>query len=204
LVAWGQPTSLWNKSVNHPLFFDVKRAVQALLERLLVQGSQFPLWKENVPPLLHPAQAATVFVEGKSVGYVAALSPKWLGDEKVRVPVAIASVSLAALKRGQPRTVKYQPVSKFPAVERDLAFVMPKTLPAADVSKEIKKISGPLLQSVDVFDVFSGGNLAENEVSVSFKMVFQDQEGTLTEDKLQTATKQIIDGVSKKLSIKVR
>lgn len=204
LVAWGQPSSLWNKNTATPMFFEVKRAVQALFDRLLIQGLQFQAWNGEVPSLLHPAQAATLFAEGRALGFVASLHPKWLVEEKVRVPVAVAEIDLTQLKRGQPRLVKYQPISKFPAVERDLAFVMPKTLATAEVCKEIKKISGGLLQSVDVFDVFSGGQLAESEVSVSFKMIFQDHEGTLTDEKLQGLQKQITEGVTKKLSIRVR
>ncbi len=80
--------------------------------------------------------------------------------------------------------MKFKPVSKFPAVERDLAFVLPKTLLASEVAAEIKKASGPLLQSIEVFDVFEGGNLPEGHVSVAYRMIFQDLESTLTEEKL--------------------
>ena len=78
--------------------------------------------------------------------------------------------------------MKFKPVSKFPAVERDLAFVLPKMMLASEVANEIKKSSGNLLQSIDIFDVFEGGNLPAGHVSVAYRMVFQDHEGTLTDE----------------------
>ena len=158
----------------------------------------------NPPALVHPSQAATIFIEGRSVGFIASVHPRWSMAEKVNVPVVIGEIDLKALSRGQPRTVKFKPVSKFPAVERDLAFVLPKTMLASEVAKEIKKISGALLQSIDVFDVFEGGNLPSGHVSVAYRMVFQDLEGTLNEEKLTSLQSQIVSNVEKKLNVRVR
>src|SRR5206468_2195708 len=99
--------------------------------------SQFNPWTSGTPTLVHPSQAASVFVEGRNVGFIASVHPKWSSDEKVRIPVAIGEIDLRALSRGQPRTVKFKSVAKFPAVERDLAFVLPKTMLASDVAAEI-------------------------------------------------------------------
>jgi len=204
LAAWGEATGLWNKGGDaQRVFFDVKARVSSILEKLLIQGVQ---WKEltNTPKLLHPAQAAVLFVEGRNVGFVASVHPQWASSNKVRVPVVLAEIDVKAIGRGQPRTVKFKPVSKFPAVERDLAFVMPKSLRAQDVATEIKKAAGPLLQSIDVFDVFEGGNLPADHQSVAYRMIFQDQEATLTDERLSALQTQIMAAVEKKLSIKVR
>jgi phenylalanyl-tRNA synthetase beta chain len=204
-VVWGLAQGLWQKDENEKrMFFDLKARVQNVLERLGIQAPQFNAWAVNAPSLLHPAQAATVFAEGRNVGFIGAVHPKWLMGEKLRVPVAVAELDLKALGRGQPRPVKFKPVSKFPAVERDLAFVLPKTMQAAEVATEIRKTSGALLQSIDVFDVFEGGNLPEGHVSVAYKMIFQDLEGTLNEEKLTSLQQQIVFNVEKKLNVRVR
>lgn len=125
-------------------------------------------------------------------------------NEKVRTGVAVGEVDLNALSRGQPRTVKFKPVSKFPAVERDIAFVLPKTMRAADVAGEIKKTASSVLQTIDIFDVFEGGSLPEGHVSVAYRMVFQDHEGTMTDERLTGLQQLIVGNVEKKFSIKVR
>ncbi len=207
-VIWGQEKSLWekNEKERNP-FFDLKALMQNVFERLQIGNAQFNSWTSstgNMPQMLHPSQSASVFVEGRNLGFIGAIHPKFIMQEKLRVPVAVAEIDLKALSRGQPRTVKFKPVSKFPAVERDLAFVLPKAMRATDVSAEIKKTSGPLLQTIDIFDVFEGGSLPEGHVSVAYRMIFQDLEGTLNEEKLTSLQNQIVTNVQKKLNVKVR
>lgn len=203
-VAWGEVAGLWDKSTGASrVFFDVKARLSAMFEKLLITGVQ---WRElaQAPKLLHPAQSATLFVEGRNVGFVASVHPQWVNTHKVRVPVVVAELDVKAFSRGQPRTVKFRSVSKFPAVERDLAFVVPKSLRAQDVAAEIKKAAGALLQSIDVFDVFEGGNLPADHQSVAYRMIFQDQEATLTDERLTALQAQIMSAVEKKLAVKVR
>lgn len=203
-VAWGIPQGPWDKNAGDTrVFFDLKARLQGVLDKLLIQSLQWNTWA-SAPKLLHPAQSASLFVEGRNMGYLASLHPEWLVEHKVRVPVAVAEIDVRALGRGQPRTVKFKPVAKFPSVERDLAFVLPNSVRSQDVATEIKKAAGPLLQSIEVFDVFQGGNLPPDHVSVAYRMIFQDHEATLTEERLTALQAQIVSGVEKKLSVKVR
>jgi phenylalanyl-tRNA synthetase beta chain len=204
IVAWGENEGLWLKNDKpQRTLFDIKARLMQIFEKLLIPSVQWKDWAQP-PKLLHPAQSATIFVEGRNIGYLASVHPQWLSGNKIRVPVVVAELDLKALGRGQPRTVKFKPVSKFPSVERDLAFVMPKSARAQDVASEIKKAAGTKLQSIDVFDVFEGGNLPADHLSVAYRMIFQDQEGTLTEEQLTALQAQIVSHVEKKLAIKVR
>lgn len=204
VISWGLPQGLWQKDTRESLvFFDLKSRVQLILEKLLINTAQWNAWG-NPAQLFHPVQTASLFVEGRNIGALGSVHPQWLMNEKIRVPVAVGEFDLKALTRGQPRTVKFKPVGKFPAVERDLAFVLPKSMRATDVAAEIKKVAGPLLQSLDIFDVFEGGNLPEGFVSVAYKMIYQDLEGTLNDERLTGLQNQIVASVEKKLSVKVR
>lgn len=204
VVAWGNALGLWNKNAaEHAPFFDLKSRVGAILERLLLPSAQWNTWAQAAS-LFHPVQSATLFLEGRHVGVLGSAHPQWLMNEKIRTGVAIGEFDLKALMRGQPRTVKFKSVSKFPAVERDLAFVLPKTMRAGDVAAEIKKTAGNILQSLDIFDVFEGGSLPEGHVSVAYRMVYQDHEGTLNDERLSRLQTEIVANVEKKLSVKVR
>ncbi len=204
VVAWGNEVGLWNKNSKEDFcFFDLKSRVNAILEKLLINGPQWNAWA-NAASLFHPVQCATLFVEGRNVGALGSVHPQWLMNEKIRTGVAVGEFDLKALSRGQPRTVKFKPVSKFPAVERDIAFVLPKTVAAAQVAAEIKKTAGSVLQSIGIFDVFEGGNLPEGFVSVAYRMIYQDVEGTLNDERLTGLQNQIVANVEKKLSVKVR
>jgi phenylalanyl-tRNA synthetase beta chain len=203
-IAWGQPTGLWQKDDTPTrVFYDLKARVQQILDKLLIAQVQWNPWATPAA-LVHPSQAATLFIEGRNVGFVGTLHPQIAMAEKLRVGVAFGEIDLRAISRGQPRTVKFKPVSKFPAVERDLAFVLPRAMKAQDVAAEVKRTAGPLLQSIEIFDVFEGGNLAADQVSVAYRMVYQDLQETLTEERLTQLQAQIVANVEKKLSVKVR
>ncbi|HMN68884.1 MAG TPA: phenylalanine--tRNA ligase subunit beta, partial [Bdellovibrionales bacterium] len=204
VIAWGAHQGLWQKpdAATWP-FLDLKSRVSQILERLSIQAPQWNPWTAPAK-IVHPAQSATLFVEGRNLGFLGSVHPQWLMDEKIRTGVAVGEFDLKALGRGQPRTVKFKSVSKFPQVERDLAFVLPKSVRAADVSTEIKKTAGALLQSIEIFDVFEGGNLPPGTRSVAYRMVYQDLEGTLNDERLTALQAQIVGDVEKKLQVKVR
>ncbi|MGE0528885.1 MAG: phenylalanine--tRNA ligase subunit beta [Bdellovibrionales bacterium] len=204
LVKWGSRPGLWEKAdVSTPVFFELKARLESILERLQIQQVQWVPWV-SASPTWHPVQAATVVVEGRNIGFLAAAHPQWLMSEKVRVPVAVAEIDLKALSRGQPRVVKFKPVPRYPAVERDLAFVLPKTLPAGDIVREIRRAGGALVQSVSIFDVFEGHHLPPDHRSVAYRMVFQDLEGTLTEERLSALQGQIVAHIENELAVRVR
>jgi phenylalanyl-tRNA synthetase beta chain len=81
---------------------------------------------------------------------------------------------------------------------------MPKEMKASDVAAEIKRTVGALLQSVEVFDAFEGGSMPEGQVSVAYRMVYQDVKETLTDERLTALQAQIVSNVEKKLAIRVR
>ncbi len=207
VVAWGVLAGLWQKvspeNQDKWPFYDLKARVQTILEKLLINQAQWNTWS-NPGKLFHPAQTSTLFVEGRNIGAIGSIHPQWMMNEKMRVPAAVGEIDLNALSRGQPRAVKFKSVAKFPVVERDIAFVLPKSMRAADVAAEIKKTAGALLQSIEIFDAFEGGNLPQGHASIAYKMVYQDLEGTLNDERLTALQAQIVANVEKKLSVKVR
>ena len=204
VVAWGSPTGLWDKDQSEArVFFDLKARVVQILEKLQITSAQFNLPKDAIGPV-HPGQAAVIFVEGRNVGFIGSLHPRVIAREKLRGGWAVAELNLEALGRGQPRPIKFKSIAKFPVVERDLAFVLPNTTAAVEVEREIRRSAGPVLQSVRVFDVFTGGSLPADHASVAFRMVYQDPKETLDEARLTKLQDVITSNVERKLGIKVR
>lgn len=206
MVAWGQKEALWQKASDRPVVFDLKTAVENLLERLQIQSYQWRAVEDSskAPEFLHPGQVAGLFVEGRMLGFVGTLHPVIAQEHKLRHSVALAELDMKQLLRGQPRLPKSKKPSRYPAVERDLAFVIPTTLAAGQVAQEIKKAAGKLVQSVDVFDVYEGKNLPENHRSVAFRMLLQEEDDTMSEEQLQKLQEKVIQSVSKKLGVEVR
>jgi phenylalanyl-tRNA synthetase beta chain len=204
LSAWGQPSTLWEKTERLPVY-DLKAAIEATLKSLQATGFQWrPVDATLVPAFIHPGQVAVLFYQGKNVGFVGALHPALRDEHKLRVPVAVAEFDLDLIMAGQPRTPKYKPISKFPAVERDIALLIPNDLIAQDIIKEIEKAGGEALQSVHIFDVYRGQGTPEGFASIAFRMVFQDLTGTMADDKITALVGGITSALEKKYQIKTR
>lgn len=206
LIGWGRPRSLFTKSAQYPVVFDLKAAVEALLEMLRIGSFTWvvPADKGEVPGFCHRGQYAQLMVEGKKVGFIGTVHPSLLEEEKIRVPMAISELDVEALLKGQPRPYRAEALSKFPAVERDYSFVVPKSLRIADVLKEIRKAVGALLVEADVFDVYEGDKMEAGKKSVSLRLVFQDRNATLQEAQINELNAKVLEAVGKAFGIAVR
>jgi phenylalanyl-tRNA synthetase beta chain len=206
MALWGHSTTLWNKSLDYPVVFELKAAVEVILKTLNISSYTWvtPPQKSEVPAFLHEGQYAQLLVEGKKVGFIGTLHPVILDDNKIRVPAALAELDLDQLYKGQPRPYRVQGISKFPVVERDFAFVMPKTLKVGDVLKDIRKAGGPLLVNVDVFDLYEGEKMDAGKKSVALRMWLQDKNATLQEAQITEVTQKVLDSLKKNFDLSIR
>jgi phenylalanyl-tRNA synthetase beta chain len=188
---------LWDKTAV-PAVIDLKSRLESLVRRLRGQVQLRDLKSDQVPAVIHPGQVAGLFYEGRMIGVVGALHPEFREEHKIRCDAAVFELDFDALMRGQPRSAKSQKISRLPAVDRDLALLMPTKIHVGEVAREIEKAGAPLLQSVLVFDVFKGAGIPEGQHSVTFRMVFQDMESTLSDERLAQAMAQILTGIQKK------
>ncbi len=206
LALWGAPSGLWQKQAQAPAVFRLKAHLEAALSKL-----GFAKWtwtqskdSKNIPEFLHPGQTATLTIEGKPVGFVGTLHPSLSGEWKMRDECAIAELNLERLSSTLARSPKFKQISKQPAVDRDLAFVMPKDLASSAVEEVIRKTGGPLLKELFVFDVFEGGQLQPSQRSVAYRLIFQDANATLEDAQVNTLKDQIVAAVAQKYSVTLR
>jgi phenylalanyl-tRNA synthetase beta chain len=203
VAIWGAEFNLWKKIQNIPIALELKASLTSLLKKLQIHRWNLEAAKA-APDFLHPKQAAFIMVEGKPIGFIGSLHPNLLDELKIRTPVAVIELNVEKLMLGQPRLLKYAPISRQPFVDRDLSFVMPKDLPAAQVEAVIKQNAGPLLKEIKIVDVFTGGNLKENEQSVSFRLLFQDSSLSLEDAQVNEVRDKIVAAISQKFQIGLR
>jgi phenylalanyl-tRNA synthetase beta chain len=138
---------------------------------------------------VHPAQSATLRVDGRAVGFAGALHP----DEALRLdardPVLVAELDLDALAPGA--AVRTRPLPRFPAVERDLSLVVPEDAVAQDLESLVRGAAGPLLAAARLVARYAGAPIPAGKVSVTFTLVFQDPGRTLTGDEVQSAVDEV-------------
>ena len=102
------------------------------------------------------------------------------------------------------KPLKYKEAPKYPSMEKDMAFILDKSIEAGKVIDIIKKAGGRILSDVTVFDVYEGENIDNSKKSIAFKLNFMDINRTLNEEEVMEIFNRIIVGVENKLNAKVR
>jgi phenylalanyl-tRNA synthetase beta chain len=169
---WGQPS----RSVD---YFDVKADLEAMFAPLPLR------FVKTEHPALHPGRSANVELDGKVVGFIGELHPRWLQKYELAQAPVLFEIDAAAL---QLRPVpKYEEISKFPGATRDLALVVPNSVAAQDlldafVAEKNVNPAGNIVQAIVLFDEYRGKGLAADEKSLAFRFSLQDTQTTLQDD----------------------
>lgn len=102
------------------------------------------------------------------------------------------------------QSTRYAEVSKFPSVQRDLALVLDKQVSYEAIEKIAIRQCGSVLKKVDLFDVYMDAKLGENKKSYAINLLFQDESKTLTDDKMESIMKRLMEALQKELQASVR
>jgi len=147
----------------------------------------------------HPGQCADISVNNDIVGSIAKLHPSVSKED-----VYVMEINLDKLLDKRTGKMKFKEISKFPAIKKDLAFVMNKKVESKEIETVIKKAAGSLLTNIEVFDVYTGENVGEDEKSIAYNLTFMDAKKTLTEEEVLVAFNKVIEAVESKCEAKLR
>jgi phenylalanyl-tRNA synthetase beta chain len=157
---------------------------------------QEPTLAAAAVPGLHPTRGAWVMgSDGQPVGAVGEVHPDVAAAYGLRQRVGHLTLSVDALLAQPRRPNQAREVSRFPASDMDLAFVVAETVPAGTVAATLREAGGDLLESVWLFDVYRGGRLAVGQRSLAFRLRFRALNRTLDDTELAAARRRAIDAV---------
>ncbi len=179
----------WQKLEEPVDFYALKTIVENVLHEF---GAPRPMLAPIRNPSLHPGRAASIALNGVEVGFLGEVHPQIAANWDLPGRAYIARIDFDALVRHVSLVRKYQPFSKFPVVERDLALLVPQKMPSSNLTDAARRAGGALLQSVDVFDVYDGQNIPEGYKSVAIGLSFQAPERTLVESEIEEVVGKII------------
>jgi len=191
---WGTPS----RNVD---YFDIKADLEALFAPKTLK------FVKAEHPALHPGRSALVLLDGRTIGFIGELHPRW--QQKYDLPLApvVFEVDADALQR---RDIPvYQEISKFPAVTRDIAVVVKQALPMQELMDTFlaEGQSNPacaIMQAIVLFDEYRGKGLENDEKSLAFRFTLQDTQTTLQDDKVDAAMAAFIASVEQKHGAKLR
>ncbi len=181
-------------------FYVIKGIAEEVLDYLGYNGRySFVKDLNKTPDEMHPGQSAVISVNNDIVGLIGKIHPSVEKED-----VFILEIDLDKLLAKKVGKMKYKEISKFPNIKKDLAVVVDKKVTAQEIGINIKKFAGSLLESYEVFDVYTGEGVAENKKSVAFSLTFGKQDRTLTDEEINAVMDKIIEGLEKKLQAELR
>jgi phenylalanyl-tRNA synthetase beta chain len=192
-LAWGDAQAArWDGKPQRADFFDAKGDVEALL------APAVPTFERTEHPALHPGRAARVLLDGREIGVVGELHPRWRQQWDFAQAPVLFELDLDAVTA---RTVPVaQPVAKHQAVERDVALVVAESVAAGAVLDAARAApTQGLLRDAVLFDIYrpqpgaaSTGGLADGEKSLAVRLSFQSDAGSLTDEQIDAAVQAVL------------
>lgn len=190
----------WNHAGKAVSFYDIKAAVDALLQRLNITG-----WQEADAPESHFAYGLSYERAGKALVSFGAVNRSALDKADVAGEVYYADfdwgVILRALRKNK---ITYREVAKYPAVRRDLALLIDDSVTFGMLKRIAERTERKLLRDITVFDVYKGDKLPVGKKSYALHFVLQDEEKTLNDKQIDAIVKKLIANFEKEAGAEVR
>ena len=177
-LAWGpRYAEQWAQKAERVDFYDVKADVEALIAPRIARFAPVQ------HPALHPGRAASVLVDGRQIGIVGELHPRWVQAYDLPNAPVVFELDAAALQESA--CVKAQAVSKFQSVRRDMALVVPQALTVDQLLDALQTAAPAVVTDIALFDLYQGPGVESGMKSLAFRILLQDESRTLTDEDVE-------------------
>ena len=137
-----------------------------------------------------------MLIGSDSAGWLGEVHPRVLEAYDCEGPVTVFELSLPVLLRAASAERPFVDVPRFPAVELDIALLVPEDVTAERVVQAIKSAGGSLLESARLFDVYRGKGVPEGRKSMAFALTYRGSDRTLTAEEVEQAHDRLVRKVT--------
>ena len=181
-------------------FFTVRGAVEAILRA----GGIACEVEAGGDAYYHPGRCARLVRGGVTFATVGEVHPDVRERFDLPKRAVMAEINLQTLLTYFRPMGEMKPLPRFPAVERDLALVMDESVAVGPLMADMRKAAGKLLESMEMFDVYRGAQVAAGKKSVAFSLTFRAPDRTLTDEEVQAAMDKVTHVCAQKHGATVR
>lgn len=191
----------WNQTRDEYDFYDLKGILEMIWERFDLPQPQYIRSKR---PYLHPGQSAEVLSDGKTIGYLGQIHPNVLERYDLDKKVFIMELNLTVIAGLIPSAITFEPLPKYPAVQRDLALVLSNKIEADRIISRIKELSDGLVERVDLFDVYQGEQVGPEMRSMAFSITYRSKEKTLNDQEINELQAKLLQSLNAQFGAAIR
>lgn len=189
----------WNQPEQKAGIFYLKGIIYSLLKNYSLQPVYFNLEEDNHLGLIK------IYINNKCVGELFQVNEYKLNMMGIKQPVFFAQLDFEYLSAQQAALpLIFKEIPKYPAVERDLAIVVEKSIKFQQVKQIVEQLKIKKLTSVRLFDVYAGEKLGQEKKSLALNFGFMDEEKTMTDKEIDSIMHKLIQSFEKELKAEIR
>jgi phenylalanyl-tRNA synthetase beta chain len=200
----GVTGQLYDGWIGHPrniTFFDLKGIIEGLLSGAGIKSFSV---KEAQYPAFSQASCASIEVEGEIVGIMGQVDTKVLHGFDIKEPVYAAEIDCGKLIKYISLGKRFKESEKFPPIIRDISITADKNISHDDIVSTIKGTAGDILRGAELVDRYSGGQIPEGRIGLTYRLEYRNAERTLQDTDVQAAHSRVIKVLENNLGAKLR
>ncbi|WP_394992155.1 phenylalanine--tRNA ligase subunit beta [Streptococcus alactolyticus] len=181
-------------------FFYAKGILDALFDKLDVTVDYVV---EKGLDSMHPGRTAAIYLDDQLLGFVGQVHPQTANNYNIP-ETYVAELNLDMIEAALPADKTFVDITKFPAVSRDIALLLPSTTTHKDIITAIESANVKRLTDIKLFDVYAGANIAEGMKSMAYSLTFQNPNDNLTDEEVTKYMDKITKVLVEQLGAEVR
>ncbi|NVK21124.1 MAG: phenylalanine--tRNA ligase subunit beta [Kangiellaceae bacterium] len=198
LLAGNRGNESWLTENDKVDFYDLKGDVESLLATNKRSSAFVPSKRE----ILHPGQSADIQLDERTIGYIGKLHPALQQELDLDLDTFVFEMDLDALSERE--LPQFKPLSKFPAIRRDLAVIVDDSVKGGELVDFIVKIGGNLLTDAYIFDIYKGEHLEQGKKSIALAMTLRHADKTLEDSEINQVVDKVINGLQEQYNAVLR
>jgi phenylalanyl-tRNA synthetase beta chain len=171
-------------------FFDLKGGIESVLSAFDIGNLRFEPSEHY-----HPGRGARALADGVLVAEFGQIHPDVAAARKLKQEIFVAQIFLDQLRAFPLRVPRYEPISRFPAVDRDFSFLFPDSVTFEVIQSAVSKLNIAELRSFRPVEIFRGGSVPPGKYSVLLRTQFQADDRTLRDDEVAQWSARIIEAL---------
>ncbi len=183
-------------------FFDMKGVVEELLSSLRITGLTWD--SQSIEPFYHPGKSCALYSADRLLGTLGELHPQILYEFDLGQSAIICDLDVEALFEIGGDKIQFLPLSRYPDVQRDSAFLVDEEVSAQQVFAVLGQVRIKDLEKIELFDVYSGEGIPEGKKSLAIRASYRALDRTLTDELIQNLHGKLVRAMEKELSAELR
>ena len=180
-------------------FFTLKGIAEKVADTLHVEFT----YANTTKTFLHPFQTASISCNGEEIGYFGKLAYDVADECDLRTPMYLMEIDLEVLSQWYGKKAMFAPLPKFAEEQRDLAIVVDKNVICGEIEGTMKEAC-KYITNIKLFDIYEGAQIAENQKSMAFTVLFTPKEEAFTTESVDGFVKKILKQLNKKFAAELR